>query len=649
MLKGWLGFGGGEVPAQVTHNKSTQSLSALDEPQALDQAMKAMDLLLNDDVLGAEKAVEGGNSSYHKLAGGVVAFLRASLGFETEIMKEASERLADAEASAERDRKKSIKENHHRSSCPVGAEFALAHAEAQLMSAVVAVLSESVIESMKAVYKLRTAYKTLEGIQNEMAKGLMQLDGAGKSRQSLGNGSNSGGEPSVLLTPGLEMKGSGASIRSTGSRPNTARIRSENLVDEFVISGVNLCFGVLLLILSMIPPSMRVVMSAVGFRGDREKGIEMLWKASTYSNLHGAIAVLAILQYYGNSVQFCDILPPQDHPSGAGYPKQKCQEALERLRAKYSKSALWRLEEARMFAVDRQMDEAIAILAQPTQTQMRQVEALTLFEKSLNLMFMHRYEETIDGFLKLTELNTWSPALYHYFAAVCQVELYRKYLETDKEKSNKHGELAEELFEKIPTFMGKKRFMAQGLPLEMFADRKLKKWKARALAKGVRAVEGVGVSPVEEMIYFWNGYKRMDQSNFEVSKKALLWQDEEMTNDAVDEQAIQWILLSVVSRNLDKMEETKTYIQNVLTIDRNAFKGLLNDNWMAPTAHYEWAVALWKEHGQKEYSEIKSWLDKAANWGAFELDARVGLRVTTALDTINRLRKWEQLGSGGEV
>jgi hypothetical protein len=135
------------------------------------------------------------------------------------------------------------------------------------MSAVVAVLSESVIESMKAVYKLRTAYKTLEGIQNDMARGLMQLDGAGQSRQSLGTGSNSECEPSGLLTPGLEMKGSGTSIRSTGSRPNTARIRSENLVDEFVISGVNLCFGVLLLILSMIPPSMRVVMSAVGFRG----------------------------------------------------------------------------------------------------------------------------------------------------------------------------------------------------------------------------------------------------------------------------------------------------------------------------------------------------------------------------------------------
>lgn len=81
-------------------------------------------------------------------------------------------------------------------------------------------------------------------------------------------------------------------------------------------------------------------------------------------------------------------------------------------------------------------------------------------------------------------------------------------------------------------------------------------------------------------MYYIDGYKRMDQSNFEISKKALQWRNEEIINDAVDEQAIQWILLSVVSRNLDEMEKTKMYIQNVLAIDRNAFKGLLNDNWM---------------------------------------------------------------------
>jgi Protein of unknown function (DUF3808) len=60
------------------------------------------------------------------------------------------------------------------------------------------------------------------------------------------------------------------------------------------------------------------------------------------------------------------------------------------------------------------------------------------------------------------------------------------------------------LFEKIPTFMGKKRFMAQGLPLEVFADKKIKKWNARAKERGVRLIDAVGVSPVEEMMYFWS-------------------------------------------------------------------------------------------------------------------------------------------------
>ena len=54
--------------------------------------------------------------------------------------------------------------------------------------------------------------------------------------------------------------------------------------------------------------------------------------------------------------------------------------------------------------------------------------------------------------------------------------------------------------------MGKKKFMAQGLPLEIFAGRKVKKWSDRATAKGVRLVDGVGVSPIEELIYVWSAY-----------------------------------------------------------------------------------------------------------------------------------------------
>ncbi len=48
-------------------NASTQSLNALEEPHALDDALKASMHLMNDDVDAAEKALEKGNSAFHKV------------------------------------------------------------------------------------------------------------------------------------------------------------------------------------------------------------------------------------------------------------------------------------------------------------------------------------------------------------------------------------------------------------------------------------------------------------------------------------------------------------------------------------------------------------------------------------------------------
>lgn len=62
-----------------------------------------------------------------------------------------------------------------------------------------------------------------------------------------------------------------------------------------------------------------------------------------------------------------------------------------------------------------------------------------------------------------------------------------------------------------------------------------------------------------------------------------------------------------------------------------------------PAAYYERAVGIWKatkEHTLEMLTEMRVLLDKAANYGAFELDARVGMRVTTALDTITRYEAW---------
>lgn len=62
-----------------------------------------------------------------------------------------------------------------------------------------------------------------------------------------------------------------------------------------------------------------------------------------------------------------------------------------------------------------------------------------------------------------------------------------------------------------------------------------------------------------------------------------------------------------------------------------------------PAAYYERAAGIWKEtkeHTLGMLAEMRVLLDKAANYGAFELDARIGMRVTTALDTITRYEVW---------
>lgn len=68
------------------------------------------------------------------------------------------------------------------------------------------------------------------------------------------------------------------------------------------------------------------------------------------------------------------------------------------------------------------------------------------------------------------------------------------------------------------------------------------------------------------------------------------------------------------------------------------------DDWSCPSAHYEAAVICWREkdvniqeHDAKVL-ECEALLEKCAKWETYTLDARIGVKVSTALDTIKRYR-----------
>ncbi|KAL8705445.1 MAG: hypothetical protein Q9201_001426 [Fulgogasparrea decipioides] len=678
----------------------------------------------------------------------------------------ASERLADAETTASADHRKAQRDTHaHRSAIyPPGSEYALCHAESQLMSAVVSLLNESLTESIRGFYKLRKAFVTLDGIldaENKYMRGLSKQTVNGwASAESLRSNRSAwslngvlgdlANEPTAANQQGrplldtVQQNEATAAVKHLGNtstqipadndsddetfydvdetHENMAKTETyaghveidgvtrslamtspdddrrsnspdlplpkniplerqfldhdpesdifSNPIDVFIHSGANLCFGLLLVMISMIPPAFSKLLFIIGFHGDRDRGLRLLWQASKFHNVNGAFAGLCLLGFYHAVVGFADILPEPSNSENEpekgfqGYPKERCEALLQDMRSRHPKSQLWRLEEARMEAMNRRLDTALSILESSTKQKspLKQVEALNMFEKSLNAMYVHNYSLCAESFIKCVKLNNWSHALYYYIAGAAHVEMYRQCPTSDKKAKEEHMEKATEYLRLAPKNAGKKKIMARQLPFDVFVTRKIRKWDARAKERGVSFVDAVGVSPVEEMIFFWNGYKRMDEKQLEKSLECLRWSDGNAANKGLwdkeekDERAVLAVLRAATLRGLSRWDDAvKILKEGVLGVDRGELKGGLRDDWTAPCAHYEMGVVCWmrkKERGgggknEGEWvKECEGWIEKTAKWESYELDARVGLKVATAQDTLKKY--WEAKKSGYE-
>lgn len=442
-----------------------------------------------------------------------------------------------------------------------------------------------------------------------------------------------------------------------------------NPIDVFIHSGANLCFGLLLVMISMIPPAFSKLLFIIGFHGDKERGVRMLWQASKFHNINGAFAGLIVLGYYNTLIGFSDIVPDsdpailKDNPT-EGYPRQRCEALLQDMRARHPKSHLWLLEEARMNAFNKRLTRAVQILDTSSKSPLKQVQALKMFEKSLDAMYTHDFALCSTSFIACVSLNNWSHALYYYIAGAAQIELYRAHKLTDPATAKKHAAKADELLHLAPQHAGKKKFMARQLPFDVFVTRKIKKWDGRAHEWSVPFADAVGVSPLEEMIFFWNGYKRMDDGQLATSLAQLSWSSNPHANPlwqsherGADERAVLAVLTAATLRNLRRYAEARALLQkDVLAVDRNELKGGLRDDWTAPAAHYEMAVVCWMEKDvvgadgavrdpaaltEQRVRECESWIEKAAKWEGYELDARIGLKIATAQDTLKRwFERW---------
>ena len=83
---------------------------------------------------------------------------------------------------------------------------------------------------------------------------------------------------------------------------------------------------------------------------------------------------------------------------------------------------------------------------------------------------------------------------------------------------------------------------------------------------------------------------------------------------------------------------------NVSTF-RYEFKGELKDDWTCPSAHYEMAVIAWLRKDDEgvdtkaQVAECEEWLHKVSKWESYILDTRIGMKITTAMETLKMYRQ----------
>jgi hypothetical protein len=638
--------------------------------------------------------------------------------------------LSEAETSAASDQHRAQHNSHAANAFrseiyAAGSEYALCQAIAQLMGAVVGVLNESLTESIKAFYRLRKAYIALDAIL-KMEEKFMELRDPSRvllpSSSDLSTASSASTDvkspvsssevlnkvPSATaqsVIPNekdISKSLSGLTVSpepelaSGTSTPGGSNIINhdpdsdifQNEIDVFVHSGANFCFGILLLLISMVPPAFSRLLSIIGFHGDKQRGLRMLWQASKFHNIIGAMAALALLGYYNGFVRYCDIMPDPSpgEDDVEGYPQERLTELLTEMRSRFPNSRLWLLEESRMKGANKDLEGALNLLSSNNKSALKQVEALCVFERSLNALFLHNYDVCSASFIevsflstasstlrtspstKLTsqcvDLNSWSRSLYYYIAGSSHVALYRQFIVNDPKQAKEHARKAAEYIRKAPPLAGKKRFMARQLPFDVFVTRKIAKWEARAKEWNVELVDAIGVDPIEEMIFFWNGHSRMTRSQLEESLSCLSWcessENKTWSREGPEEKAILELLRAAVLRSLHNHEDAKQILKTkVLTHEKSIFKGNLKDDWVLPAAHFEMAANVWMERStyqslhklsadvsekpeqdRKLVHTCKEHLDHAARWESYELDARIGLKVTAALEAV---QKWEDM------
>ncbi|KAM9904521.1 hypothetical protein OXX79_002707 [Metschnikowia pulcherrima] len=477
-------------------------------------------------------------------------------------------------------------------------------------------------------------------------------------------------------------------------------------IDEFIHSGVQLCFGILQVVLSLIPPAIGRVLSIVGFKGDRNTGLQMLWRtAITARNIHGDLALLFLLVFYDGPIQFVDtgfqlpghedseiknIIQLKDRSTVTDeeltriieHPNLYTPQLLKKARSLFPNNGLWLLQEGRMLVTSGKIEEALHLMQSFTDDancniEMEQIEAILTFDRAIFYTFVFDFDSAARDFTRMLKISSWSSAVYLFVAGASYLENWRMIqagmleypsVEEKQKKHDYYAEKADHYLKLAPTYVpgdganaSKKGGIGgtnKQMPFDKFVLRKTKQIEARQKAHPeLSYIECVGTSPILELIYFWNGYSRMQPPKLEQLIKMLDFSagPHAKFTETSDEAMIRHLYQSLALREIGKVKEGLSLLDTEVIskyVTQDApnmpfkFQKMSYSPYLYPTALHEKASFVWKLQYQKDperaVKESSAWLKKAeavSDVGDYELSNRTSMAIKAASERLEQMQE----------
>ena len=268
---------------------------------------------------------------------------------------------------------------------------------------------------------------------------------------------------------------------------NRQNWQNDQLQKDFE-SGVRLAIGTLNLLTSMLPAKIMKLLEFIGFVGNRDIGLQELKKVyEDQDGLRQFLACLGILVY---DLVVCSYLGDEQ------YDIDLCEEILQDKITKYPNGVCFLFVKGRFHFVKGEMEMAIHchqkscsyLEKYPKLCHVYYWELIWAHQFSLDWWKAYHYANL------LFEDSKWSKCFYAYQKAslLCMVK--------DDLNENQRGEMVE-LMKNLPGM--KQKLGGKSLPIEKFVIQKAN----RFLKQG-----NFLVLPALELIYLWNGFRILGQS-----------------------------------------------------------------------------------------------------------------------------------------